>query len=236
MKTIIILSCFFIITFCSYAQSDSLRYPKTVTAGVDTLLVKLSVQDQFLIKNTVFSKLISFHLTLGMWIRNNFGLWHQSDIYYDCCKIAGKEMIEPDDASEIIIEKLWQRLKTIPMDYKTSKPIIIDSIHIGSKSKRKCISENIKQLVSRITFPELAQRFQFDDTIHVYLQFNDSSEITSLRLVARESIYCFEKAIQDAITPANIFGNNCKLNKDMKIDFVIYFDAYSEKLKEYSTE
>jgi len=50
--------------------------------------------------------LISLHFGLGMWIRNNLGLWHGNP---ELLAATGKQ--DPDDASVVIVQAFWQRLR-----------------------------------------------------------------------------------------------------------------------------
>ena len=50
----------------------------------------------------------SVHLTLGMWIRNNWGFWENSDFYQYLCEKTG--LTHPDDISNYIIEEFIKRL------------------------------------------------------------------------------------------------------------------------------
>ena len=51
-------------------------------------------------------QLIELHFGLGMWIRNNFGLWQGNAAL---AQDAGTN--EPDDIAGVIIEALWNRLR-----------------------------------------------------------------------------------------------------------------------------
>ena len=50
---------------------------------------------------------VRLHLTLGMAIRNDFGLWAGNRYLLKSC---GSERMSADDASSVIIRALWQRL------------------------------------------------------------------------------------------------------------------------------
>lgn len=57
----------------------------------------------------------TFHLSLGMWIRNNWGLWHGSRLaqHFNAMGID-----HPDDMSGIILTSYWRRLKNRPINLK----------------------------------------------------------------------------------------------------------------------
>ena len=98
----------------SYAQKkeppaarDAL--PVAVQATVADLLGKLSATDRELIRKTEKKDLIRFHRGLGAAIRNHYDLWGENVLLVeDAC---GKGC-DPDRASMVIIEALWEALQT----------------------------------------------------------------------------------------------------------------------------
>ena len=55
--------------------------------------------------------LISLHFSLGMRIRNAFGLFEEgSELRADAARVTGVEDIHPDSASSLIIHQLWTAL------------------------------------------------------------------------------------------------------------------------------
>jgi len=94
--------------------------PKTVQEAVDHLIADLRYEEKELIQNTDEVDLIQYYFTLGIGIRNEFGLWSgNKELLKSCCsqnkravlKFCGSETIAPDDASMVIIEALWRRLR-----------------------------------------------------------------------------------------------------------------------------
>ena len=79
--------------------------PDTIDKAIDILLVVLTEDQKSQIKNTKKGDLIKYHLSLGMWIRNNFGLWHNNIRLLN--ELGGGH---PDDASFVLIKKLWKEL------------------------------------------------------------------------------------------------------------------------------
>lgn len=89
-----------------------LEPPKTVEEAVDRLIDELSLKDKTTIGNMAEDELINLHISLGEYIRNEFGLWSgNDDLMSSCCAIAKIDKISEDTASTIIIEKLWERLR-----------------------------------------------------------------------------------------------------------------------------
>ena len=88
--------------------------PKTVEEAVDRLINQLSLKDRTTISNLAEDELISLHINLGQYIRNEFGLWSgNEDLMSSCCTIAKMDKIHEDTASTVIIEELWSRLRKV---------------------------------------------------------------------------------------------------------------------------
>jgi hypothetical protein len=54
-----------------------------------------------------------YHFGLGMWLRNNWGLWHGSRLAKHFNKLGVKH---PDDISGIILDCYWRYLNGKPLD------------------------------------------------------------------------------------------------------------------------
>lgn len=77
----------------------------TVDSVVVDLLFQLSKEDKQYIQKIEESELFKLHFALGMSIRNKYGLWAGNQKLLDDC---GSN--EPDNASSVIIKRLWQEL------------------------------------------------------------------------------------------------------------------------------
>ncbi|HEY5536598.1 MAG TPA: DUF6794 domain-containing protein [Ignavibacteria bacterium] len=85
---------------------DKLNYPKTISEAVDVLMHIMPEEDLAKIKSMSEDDLDFSHISLGVWIRNNFGLWDENyELMKDC------EASNEDDASNIIIRHLIKELK-----------------------------------------------------------------------------------------------------------------------------
>jgi hypothetical protein len=82
------------------------RPPTTVEEAVQVLLAKLDTQTIERPRTHRRKDLIGHHFGLGMWIRDNFGLWKD-----DSALLEDTGQWDPDDASIGIIEALWERLQ-----------------------------------------------------------------------------------------------------------------------------
>ena len=87
--------------------------PKNVNEAVDFLYNALSLKAKTNIANTSEEELINLHSSLGTYIRNTFALWSGNDSLIQSCKeILGEDEIHPDEASFVIIDELWKRLRS----------------------------------------------------------------------------------------------------------------------------
>jgi hypothetical protein len=80
--------------------------PETVDEAVERLMTVLEDEEKSEIRSMTEDDLIDLHFSLGMAIRNAFGLHELGSKLLASCGV-----VHPDDASELIIRKLWFRLK-----------------------------------------------------------------------------------------------------------------------------
>jgi hypothetical protein len=83
--------------------------PETVDEAVEYLLSKLDDENRTLLKHIKREELIKLHRPYGMGVRNSLGLWGQNTKLCADPEIAG---MFPDDASQYIIERIWERLNS----------------------------------------------------------------------------------------------------------------------------
>jgi hypothetical protein len=92
------------LTTASHASDD---WPTTVEEAARDIVSKLSAVEEREIRWMAEDKIISLHFTLGLRIRNRYGLWRGNDkLILSAC---GRPC-HPDDASMIIIEAVWHKL------------------------------------------------------------------------------------------------------------------------------
>lgn len=97
------------------AESEGLgpdKWPTTVQDTVKDILSRMSEEDKERVRNTKGGDLIMFHHGWGTGIRNYYGLWRGNK---KLIKSACGMPCQPDDASMIIIEAVWQELKSKSM-------------------------------------------------------------------------------------------------------------------------
>lgn len=84
---------------------NNFQPPATVCEAVARLLSILNDEDKTAIASMREEDLIDLHFGLGAEIRNAFGLHDKnSRLLADC------GAVHPDDASDVIINKIWERL------------------------------------------------------------------------------------------------------------------------------
>ena len=82
------------------------QWPATIDEAVGVVIAALSDEDKATISATAESELIGLHMGLGAWIRNNLGLWQDNRPLLECTDAPNA-----DDASMVIVEAVWRRLR-----------------------------------------------------------------------------------------------------------------------------
>lgn len=86
------------------SESD---WPRTIEMAVEKILSVMTAEQRELLRETKCADLIQFHHNLGLWIRNQFGLWRGNQELMEACGLP-----HPDDCSMVIIEACWQCLRS----------------------------------------------------------------------------------------------------------------------------
>ena len=86
------------------------QFPATIDEAVGVVIATLSDDDKARIASMAEPDLAGLHVGLGVWIRNNLGLWRGNDKLMDCIG-EGDSSMHPDDASMVIIGAMWERLR-----------------------------------------------------------------------------------------------------------------------------
>ena len=96
-------------------MNENKNIPTTIAEAVNRLLLEIPITTKKQIKGSNEDDLNSFHLGLGMGIRNEFGLWGKdSKLLEECKKLSGDSDLHVDTASSMIIKALWERLQKFP--------------------------------------------------------------------------------------------------------------------------
>ena len=96
------------------------KHPKSITEAVDYLIINMNIEEIDRIRTMERNQYASSeHFSLGMWIRNEFGINRgiNSKLLYDCYQSkynyhSSKEIIlfSPDNVSDIILKCLWDEV------------------------------------------------------------------------------------------------------------------------------
>jgi hypothetical protein len=86
--------------------------PKTVDEAVDQVISDLDLKDKIKIANMDLNDLINLHTNLHVYFKNAFGLWSgNTELLASCRSISKEDVYSEDDATLVIIEALWKKLK-----------------------------------------------------------------------------------------------------------------------------
>jgi len=87
--------------------------PKTISQAVESLVNEMPIKEKRNLANTHKYKLRDTHFSLGMFIRNKFKLWKNEPLMESCCALSENDNLQVDEASTLIIIKLWERLQIL---------------------------------------------------------------------------------------------------------------------------
>ena len=82
------------------------QWPVTIDEAVGVVIATLSDNDKATIAAMSKSELIGLHFGLGLWIRNNLGLWKGNRPLLECTGAPNA-----DDGSMVIVGAVWRRLR-----------------------------------------------------------------------------------------------------------------------------
>lgn len=88
---------------------QSFQKPENIDDAVNQLMTILNGEQKLAIAAMENDELINLHLSLGVMIRNAFGLHEPNSQLLASCGTA-----HPDDASDVIVQELWNRLRSSP--------------------------------------------------------------------------------------------------------------------------
>lgn len=91
---------------------QAIHMPQTVVAAVEDLLAKISLKDRTLIANMSAAELTGLQFTLGVYIRDNYGLLTgNTALMADCKMVSEAKSLQPDESAAVILKALWRKLK-----------------------------------------------------------------------------------------------------------------------------
>ena len=86
--------------------------PKTVDEAVERVISDLDLKDKIKIANMSIDDLIKLHTNLHTYFKNAFGLWSgNTELLASCRSISKEDVYSEDDATLVIIEALWKKLR-----------------------------------------------------------------------------------------------------------------------------
>ena len=89
----------------------SIDMPKTVDEAVNYLISRMSIKDKSTIAKMPGDDLINLHFSIGLYVRN-YLLYPRNDKLLESCRQeAMDKYLHWDQASTVIIKRLWKRLR-----------------------------------------------------------------------------------------------------------------------------
>jgi len=90
---------------CTVAFQQATQPPETIDQAVERLMLILTGEQKATLAALSEDDLITLHFSLGISIRNAFGLHEPNSPLLAACGVW-----HPDDASGVIIRELWEKL------------------------------------------------------------------------------------------------------------------------------
>ena len=87
------------------------KQPQTVDEAVNLLISKLSLKDKSALARMSAADLGNLHSTLGLYIRNMLIYPRNDTLLESCRQESGDKYLHRDQASGVIIQKLWETLR-----------------------------------------------------------------------------------------------------------------------------
>ena len=126
---------------------DGIYIPKDIDEAIDSLDMIISIEDKRYITDSLSLNdfRVTCHHSLGMWIRNNWGLWGGSRLqrYF-----LDRKVIHPDDMSDIIL-KAYYKKKIQRLDYSTENDIEAST---PTPRKHKVIKSPLRRLWVKLKY------------------------------------------------------------------------------------
>ncbi len=94
-----------------FSSSNEKTLAPTVELAVDKIMSDLSAIDRTKIAHMSEERLILYHHSYGIFIRNVFRIWINTPLQKSCCEVSGLPKVNPDQASFIILKELQSKIK-----------------------------------------------------------------------------------------------------------------------------
>ena len=115
--TFVVFAVLLMLASCAIMHGRTLGDEKYIPKDMDECFVQLKIllepDDIEDIRSGAEEDMIHYHLGLGMWIRNNWGLWGGSRL---ADWFNAKGVTHPDEMSGIILDSFWRHLNQKPIE------------------------------------------------------------------------------------------------------------------------
>ena len=98
---------------CDHGR-DSSYVPQDFEDALETLACTLEPEVLQEIYESSRSEMINYHFGLGLWMRNNWGLWAGSPLKSD---LESRGLSHPDNMSGLILDSFWRKLRGHPIPF-----------------------------------------------------------------------------------------------------------------------
>ena len=96
------------------SKATAVKQPDSIKEAVDIMISILPLKEKTKIAGMEETELSQLHLTLGKYIRNQFGIWAGNKaLLQECRDKLNRHDIHEDESSSLIIKELWERLQNI---------------------------------------------------------------------------------------------------------------------------
>jgi hypothetical protein len=88
------------------------NYPQTVEEAVEQLISEMPLKDRVFVAGLDPKQLFLVEISLGSYVRQNFGLWTGNTALIDSCRAySGHRSLTADQGAAVILEALWKTLR-----------------------------------------------------------------------------------------------------------------------------
>jgi hypothetical protein len=123
VRALDLLGLLVILSVGSVAASQSAREPEpdphpptTLSEALKRLRETLPAQTIQEMRDGTEADMVTYHMSLGLWMRNSWGLWARGPLYED---LAALGLSHPDDMSAVILTSFWRELHGKPQAIET---------------------------------------------------------------------------------------------------------------------
>jgi hypothetical protein len=207
------IKCDSLFDYIYKTNSGNIKLPHSIPANLDECIQQLNLSTNDTIKRwikcvTEKEYLSKVHHGLGMYLRNNWGLWTNSKL----SKFFNeKGIFHPDDMSGIILQCFHEFVNT-------EKYSLTDKIEYY-KAYWKRIKENDDSL-KKINYQQYALTKKFVDSLHKSIKYYDN--FSKIRGLVKDSLNFYIEDIRGGTIILWISGGSTRLSKEDYLKTVKY--------------